>query len=376
MGTKQENDGQSNTSEQDVTNDDAEFNNIAKALNDGDYASLDRLMAAEASSKPKEQEQEEEKDPPKSLDQSDESDESDDSNDEQKLTDDSNKNESDEEDGTKTETDTGKPDKETDSSDPEAAKSAASTAKTDMQALEQELHRLRSDAGRVPYMQRKLAEVERELRAYKARTPNASTDGKTQATAPDLNSIELDKETQKEIDDLKETDPVLARTLERIAKNAIATAMSRDNHVIDTFTKADEEAENERFFLEQKAELTRLIPQHEQVFALPEWRQWKESLTPGLRAMAESGLASEVSQAIYAFAADMQRRAAPAATGQNQQVTPPASQTSEVQEERARKVATSSEAKQPAAKKSQELDEDAYFAEMYNKIGKANNILP
>ena len=49
--------------------------------------------------------------------------------------------------------------------------------------LNKELHRLRSDAGRVPYMQRRLQEVERELRNSKlshnvADDKNASPDQK------------------------------------------------------------------------------------------------------------------------------------------------------------------------------------------------------
>lgn len=365
MGTKQENDGQIDTTEQDVTEDNAEFNSIAKALNEGDYTSLDRLMTAETKEKTPVPED-------KSLDTSDEDKDETDVDDEQKLTDDSN-NES-EEDGNKTETDDGKPDKDTESSDdPEAATSAASTDKDDKQNLEQELHRLRSDAGRVPYMQRRLAELEREVRAYKARTPNASNDGKTQAKTVDLSSIELDADTQKEIDDLKETDPLMAKMFERVAKTAIAAANSRADHVVDTFTESDAKAEDERFFLEQKSELTRMVPQHEAVFALPEWRQWKDSLTPGLRAMAESGLASEVSQAIYAFAADMQRGRQ--AAGSNDTQVPPTDKPSAVSDERARKVASSSETKNSAAKKTQELDEDAYFSEMYKKLGKDSNIL-
>lgn len=344
-----------------------EFDSIAKALSDGDTESLDRLMAAEQDDEQKAPAGDDDKLP---LDKPEES--GDDKEEEEKP-----EETPEEEDETEDELDKLLKDEKppvsekTSKKKEEAAPSAASTA-TDKD-LEQELHRLRSDAGRVPFLQRRLADLERELRAQKARTPSAAVDSKTTGKPADLSTIELDEETQKELDELKEVDPVLARTLERMHKKAIAAANSRADHVVDTFTQSEQEAEDQRFYLEQKAQLTQMIPKHETIFALPEWAQWKDTLTPGQRALAESGYANEVAQAIYAFAADMQRRTATqAADTQDKSATPPAK--TEVSQARQRKVQGDTDVKSSAAKKDEAFDEDKYFSEMYEMERKNSHI--
>lgn len=343
------------------------FNDIAKALNEGNHAELDRLMAAEDDKKALDTAVEDEEDKKEVPDP-----------DEDTATEDEEEGEAREKQPAGDEIfgdDTPDPDKEeVEDKKKEAAQSAASTAGLSKE-LEQELHRLRSDAGRVPFMQRRLAELERELRATKARTPTATSTGGKTSTATDIESVTLSEESQKRIKAVRDVDPLVAEALEYSMKEAILAANSRSDHVVDTFTQAEQEAEDQRFFMEQKAELARMIPQHETIFAMPEWRQWKETLTPGQRALAESGYASEVGQAIYAFAAEMQRRnAAPAAETQEKPVTPPVK--SEVAEARSRKVGASAEVKNTAAKADEPFDEDKYFKEMYNMIGKRDHILP
>lgn len=251
----------------------------------------------------------------------------------------------------------------------EAAVPAASPATLDM---ERELQKLRSDAGRIPSIQKRMAEMERELRAYKARDSQAprDTEGRPTVNAKD---VVLDEETQREIDELREVDPVLAKTLERIAKNGIATARASADHVVETFTQADREEEEFNFLSEQKALLVREIPQADAIFATPQWKEWKDTLTPGQRGLAESSYASEVRDAIYAFAAVMEKNQAPAAAVAA--VVVPAPADAKLKEDRLRKVGASAEVKASAAKAAVEVDQDDYFTEMYNKIGKENHIL-
>lgn len=326
------------------------FDAIAEALYSGNQAELDRLMAVDGDAQEEKTEKNEE---------------------------------------TKDETEAVEADKDTentpikgekDSSEEEqekteAATSAASTAtkQEDIESLKRELHQYKSDAGRVPYLQRRLAELERELRATKARgttTQKADTGNK-----PSIQDVELDPDVQKDIDELREIDPVLAKTMERIAKTAVATASAKVDHAVTTLTQQEQEAEDFRFYTEQKARLLEQIPQAEQIFATPEWARWKESLTPARRAMAESGYADEVIQAIYAFAADMRNaqgvNAAPAQK-QEQPVTP---EKNEVQEARNRKVEASAEVANPSAKKIETFDEEQAFREMYNSLAKKNHIL-
>lgn len=257
----------------------------------------------------------------------------------------------------------------------EAATPAASTASDREKELERELQRYKSDAGRVPFIQRRMAELEREVRAYKARDTQP-----TQGVKISPDGVELDDETKKQIEELREIDPVMAKTMERVAKAAIAGSKAHVDHAFTTFTQVEQEHDDENFLMEQRAELVRDVPKAYEIFALPQWKEWKETLTPGQRAMAESSYAADVKQAIYAFAAVMQQAEGAATAAPVVEATPTATPAStevsdKIKEARQRKVATAAEVKTASAKKSVELDEDAYFREMYEKVGKENHIL-
>ena len=345
MGTKQETDGLSAT--EDTAN--SEFDALAKALYEGNQEEVDRLMRAEDSTEKGEEAKKEEEAVPETTEK---------------------------ETPAKGETAPSEEGEKT-----EAATSAASTEKEpekepedELTVLRKQVHQYKSDAGRVPFLQRRLSELERELRATKARgsTPTQKADT---TTKPAITDVELDPDVQKDIDELREIDPVLARTMERIAKTAVATANAKVEHAVSTFTESEQEAEDFRFFTEQKQKLLETIPQAEQIFATPEWAKWKETLTPNRRALAESGYADEVIQAIYAFAADMRAFEQPAAPAKQVQAQPTAPEKTEVTEARARKVATSAEVVNPSAKNVEPFDAEQAFRETYTKLAKANHIM-
>ena len=319
------------------------FGSIANALNSGDEDALERLMAAEVEEEEAEPEVEETEEVAPPVEEAD--------------------------------PDQSDVEPEETSEEEVAVESTATTAveppKDELEELRKELHRYKSDAGRVPFMQHRLVKMERELRAVKARTAV-----ETPATSVDPSKVELDAETAAQIEELRDIDPVMAKTLERVARAAIATASRKVETVVDTFTQADQEAEDNRFYVEQKTALVQAVPQADAIFATPEWSAWKETLSPGRRAMAESAYAEEVVQAIYAFAADMQQQQGRVAAPPVQvQSAAPAQEASEVAQARQRKVNTSAEVKNPSAKGSVPFDEEKLFAEMYNQIGKESHIL-
>jgi hypothetical protein len=354
MGTNEKNDGQSGTDKPEVN----EFDALATAMQEGKLDEVNRLMAVEPKSEEAETPPVEEENPAADDQKSEE---------EEKSTpkDDSKSDE--------------KPDTNKEKS--EEAAPAASTSSKDTETLEelrQRLHRAQSDAGRVPYLQRQLEELRREIRAAKARGSENATQGTKAAPAGNINDVVLDPETQKHIDDLKEIDPVLAATIERSTKAAIFASSSKVDHAVTTMTEEEQKADDERFYVEQKSLLAQRIPNHEAIFATPEWAEWKSRLTPGQRNLAESAYANEVEQAIYAFAADMQRmNPRPAAAAQTQATDEKEQEKhSEVKEARERKVSQAAETKAPAAKTTTQLDEKAYFDQMYNEIGKKEHLLP
>lgn len=255
------------------------------------------------------------------------------------------------------------------------AAAAASPDKTDadrIAELERELHKTRSDAGRVPYIQRRIQELERELRAKSARSP-ASAETKT----VDATDTEIPATLKKKYDQIRETDADLADTLEETFRMQSALSRQAQDEAVTSLTQADQEREDREFFLTEKSKLVSLVPQADQVFALPEWKQWKESLTPGRKAIASSGYADEMAQAIYAFAADYQAARGQPLFQQPTQAALPVQQgksvvaeNDAVKQERDRKLGQSAEAKTAAAKASEEFDSDKAFHDMYEKLRK------
>lgn len=340
-------DGQSDTKNDELN----DFSAISEALNGGDIEALDRLMAVK-----------------------------DDKNTTEEENEDSQSEEVTPESGTD-----GKQD-DSSSQDTEAAKAASpeqkaneetTTSAEELAALKAELHRLRSDAGRVPHLQRSIQELQRQIRANDARV----------ATTPDTKTPktkEIPEALRKKIDSLKEIDPDLADTFDVFAKTMVSQAETEVNDVKQSFEEYQQKQEDLRFYQEQKAELYKLVPRCDEVFVMPEWEEWKSVLTPGQRALTESGYANDMAHAIYAFANYMNARQQAHGNGQraasseggdpdNTKATAPNANT-EVVEARARKVGSAAGVKTPAAKKETELDGDAYFREMYNKIAKENHI--
>lgn len=270
---------------------------------------------------------------------------------------------------------------ETEEEKTEAAKSAASTVDPakEIEELKRELHRYKSDAGRVAHLQRRQAELEREVRAYKAReVTTAQKDG----PEVDVSKAEIPAALKTKIDALREIDPVLAETMEEIAKTTAAVASQKATGVVEVINQQEQEAEDYRFYTEQKQRLTEMVPYADKVFTSPYWKQWKETLSPAKRAMAESGYADEVAVAIHAFTADMQRAypnevqtIVPTAPVVKQEAPAQTPENKEALEARQRKMATSTETKSHSAKKTEPFDADQLFREIYKNVAKQNHIL-
>lgn len=335
MGTNPEIDGQSNhETEQDLT-----FAQLSEAISNGTNADLSRLMAGteEAAQEPEVAAEEVVEDEPSPATDSPE-------------------------DGEPATEEGEEPDKvET----PEAA--AAASPEEDIQ---KELHRLRSDAGRVPYMQRRMQELERELRAIKARTPQSTAT----ADAVSTEGVEIPAHLKKKYDQIRETDTDLADTLEETAKLQIAFARSQGSQAVESALQAQQEEEDRRFFEEQKSQLLQMVPEADRIFAMPEWRQWKESLTPGRKALASSGYAVEMAQALHAFAIDYQAARGQPVIQQPTTATPAAAPAvtpeNPTQVARERKVTTAAPVSTPAARTTKALTEEQQFREFYDKLYK------
>lgn len=258
------------------------------------------------------------------------------------------------------------PEADKDEAKQEAAPAAASTLSDDER---KELHRLRSDAGRVPHMQRRLVELERQLRANTARSDtkaDISTEG-----------VELPPALKAKYDSIREVDPDLADSFEETAKLAIAAAATRARTEVDSYARIQDEREDEAFIQGQLQQLSQMVPDYQKAFDSPQWKAWKETLTPGRRALAESAYAEEVAQALRAFAYDMRAAQGNQNSGSTtvEKQQPAAEAPTEVQNARTRKVQAAADVKSGAAKGSRELDADALYKEMYDQLAKESHLI-
>lgn len=265
-----------------------------------------------------------------------------------------------------------KPDAEAEGQKPEAKTEAApAAASTDPAELQKELHRLRSDAGRVPYMQRRLQELERQLRAANTARSDKTADTPTP-------SAELPEHLKKKFDAIREVDPDLADAFEETVKTALSAAQVNSRAEVESYARLQDDREDAQFIQQQLGLLGQLVPNYQAAFNSPEWSQWKETLTPGRRALAESSYAEEVAQALRAFQYDMNAARQGGSAPQSQTVPAPAVATEEnkeVQNARKKKMQTSADVKTGAAKAGQELDEEALYRQMYESIAKESHIL-
>lgn len=242
----------------------------------------------------------------------------------------------------------------------------------DTESLRNELHRLKSDAGRIPFMQSRMKELERELREVKLSRKASEVSG---ADPEKAKSVEVPQNLKKKIDDLREVDPALADLLEDLTKSLRSETQETATKVVSSITETEREFDEQRTIHEQYENLLAEVPWAPQAFQSQEWKEWKNQLTPGRRAMAESMYADDVKIALTAFVQDMQARQGNANSVQVPSQAPESNPEAErVKLERERKLASSGSSKTPTAKATQSLDPEAYFKDMYAQIQKDNHI--
>ena len=312
---------------------------IGEAINSGNTEELDRLMAVEL---PEAEEVQEEAEPQTTEN---------------------------EKEGTSVEVkEEAAPDvKESAASTPEVVKTQESEADT----LRRELHRLKSDVGRVPFMQSRMKELERELREVKL---SRNVEAGTSSADPDK-QVEVPANIKQRIDELREVDPSLATLLEDMTKALRSETQSTARHVVTTINDSEREVEEQRTVQEQYQQLLEEVPWAPQAFQSQEWKQWKDSLLPGQRAMAESTYAGDVKIALNEFARVMQARQGSATSVQQVSAVVVDEEAEKVKRDRERKLATGTTSKSPTAKTGTPvLDEDAAFREFYEQIQKDNHL--
>lgn len=171
-------------------------------------------------------------------------------------------------------------------------------AKEKVRALKEERdradQRIKSELGRVPNLQRELAELKRKLQEPQRQpAPPAPT-----PAAPKQNKF------AEKLAQVKEIDPVLADLLEETlaaVKEEIAPLREDLGNEIKEVRNVFRDREEQESWRSEKAKLLEAIPQADDIFGLPLYQEWKAGLTPAMAALATSNKADDVIEAIEAF---------------------------------------------------------------------------
>lgn len=301
------------------------FNEVSKAMQEDDTSKVSDLLAKEAL---------EEEQPVEELPA-----------DEPEVTNDEDK----EEDSPQPEEDAGK---ETDD-EPDPLEEL----RTQLATLQKENQSLRSQAGRVPHVQRKLDEIDKKLKQLTA-SPSSQTSAKITPKVDEL------------LKDVEDTDPALAKALKGALTTAIEGIDEEQRSREITYLQQLREEETKLHQQHEAQRLLEMYPNAPDVFASPHWAEWKKEQPDHILALAQSDNADAVALAFNLYAKAMQEKYPSAAN--NAAPEKSNEQANRVQEQRQRKQQTAANLNQSnvVAKDKGPTNPEALFAKFSEEIRK------
>lgn len=177
----------------------------------------------------------------------------------------------------------------------EADKDPLEDLRAQLAAMQKENQALRSQAGRVPHVQRKLDELDKKLAQLTA-SPSSQASAKI---TPKVDSL---------LKDIDETDPVLAKALREVVATAVEgiDEEHRSREIENLKSLREQEA---RAYQEAEAQrLLEMYPMAPQVFQSPQWAEWKKEQPDHILKLAQSNNADAVALAFDLYAKDMQAK--------------------------------------------------------------------
>ena len=233
--------------------------------------------------------------------------------------------------------------------------------KAQLEALRQENHTLKSQAGRVPHVQRRLKEIDKKLEELAKRRTSPS----------DSPSAKIQPKVKERLEAIRKTDPELAEVIEAAITDATEGMTQEIFSREEQSLSLQREHELQAFREEQAQALLAKHPNAADVFNSPAWAEWKNEQSPGIRALAESEYANEVSEAFERYANDMVKKFPELASKENA-VVPEQEKARQIEEERKRKKKTAvvTDSPQAAGKVKMPDDPNALFEKYSAQIRK------
>lgn len=238
--------------------------------------------------------------------------------------------------------------KETEEVDLESPADTITTLRQQLEEAKQLEHKHKSDAGRVPGLQRKLAELDKKLAELSA--PNRVASSEEDAALLNTDALKV----------LEATDPELAKAI-RDSMRHVYDATTRENisrtrEVTNTFMQA----QHEEVLQSEMSKLVAVVPNAADVFQSQEWHSWVDSRSPGMRGLATSDYADEVLVALREFSNSF---GMPSVAPTKPTISAPAENRSQ-----RLKVQTPGSTRAAPVGRSQDLDETSIFNKIYSDL--------
>lgn len=224
--------------------------------------------------------------------------------------------------------------------------------------VKQENHNLRSQAGRVPHLQRQVQQIDKKLEELKE-----------QATSPSSRpSTKLTERITPKLAKIKDADPELADVLAELLADAT------DGVATDLWDAEAKSLHAQRQAVAQEirdAEVSRLLemyPNAEQVFKSPSWKSWEAGQSRQLQMLANSDNADDVAFAFEKYAEDMVRLHPELAQKKNGGMASGNDEAARIEAERQRKKQTTVVVGSPApAGRQQKPENDEALFKQYSE---------
>lgn len=229
-----------------------------------------------------------------------------------------------------------------------------------LEKLSAENHSLRSQAGRVPHVQRKLKEIDEKLKELDKLSTSPSSRPSATVTPKVMEALK----------GISETDPELAQTIaEAISQATDGVASQFDDRERNRLTLSREQALKD-YREEQVSLLLDQYPNAPDVFKSSQWKEWKNNQSERMQSLAGSDTAEDVMFAFDKYAADMKKLYPELA--EKEVAAQPNDQASKIEADRLRKKTTGATVSSPAAASKVKLPDDpeALFKLYSDKIRK------
>ena len=152
---------------------------------------------------------------------------------------------------------------------------------------------MKSELGRLPHLQRKVDELSRQLSAPRTEPTKAEP-------AATKTSVTAGKFAEK-LAEARAVDPALADLLEAMRDEIVTPLREELTNEVNQTKALFADKEQEQLWTNEKSKLLQMVPQADDVFKHPLYKEWKSTLPQNMYNLASSIYADDVVVALEQF---------------------------------------------------------------------------